>query len=141
MSQPKYLPFADGQWRMNLGLKALNLQEWIEIDEHFAEELALKDKGKQGWDTTINAENAGKKLWLRVERQTLRRLRISGDILFTIRTYVHPLYVLEGAPAMAHNLAVAVEQVPPDMQSYKNLRPIRDSLLRYLEQVTAACSV
>jgi hypothetical protein len=29
---------------MSMGLRALKLQEWIEIDEHFAEELALKDK-------------------------------------------------------------------------------------------------
>ncbi len=44
MTKPPYLPFADGQWHMNMGLKALNLQHWIEIDEHFADELALKDK-------------------------------------------------------------------------------------------------
>ncbi|NEQ23419.1 MAG: DUF3445 domain-containing protein, partial [Microcoleus sp. SIO2G3] len=44
MSLPTYLPFADGQWRLSMGLKSLNLQEWIEIDEHFTKELALKDK-------------------------------------------------------------------------------------------------
>lgn len=299
MSLPTYLPFADGQWRMSMGLKSLNLQEWIEIDEHFAKELALKDKllknqysdvfaclpesrlsqkevldlllnhlvehfpqhyRQQGttigtictgqvWDithfeavpldlagrlvqedlllmqpspegyiltaaslcfpsrwrlreklghplaqihasvpgyhdklerpvdgffdrlkvnhpawrlnwsivdspelflaqekgqdvdTTINAENAGEKLWIRVERQTLRRLEVSGDILFTIRTYVHPLQMLEGNRAIAHNLAEAVKQIPLGMQIYKNLLPIREALLGYLEQLTTAHSM
>ncbi len=299
MSQPTYLPFADGQWRMSMGLKALNLKEWIEINEHFVNDLRLKDKllkkqysdvfaslpnsqlsqkevldlllnylleqfpqyyrqqGKtienistgQVWDVTdfeaapldlagrlvqedlllmqpssegyilaaasvcfplrwqlrkklgrpmaqihqavpgyhdklkrpvdsffdrlksehpvwrvnwsivnspelflvydkqklgsdrlINAENAGKNLWIRLERQTLRRLMVSGDILFTIRTYVYPLQVIEDDPAMAHNLAEAVKQIPPEMQSYKNLLPIREALLSYLEQIGAALS-
>lgn len=39
-----YLPFADGKWRLNLGLKALNLPEWIDIDQYFIEELSLKEK-------------------------------------------------------------------------------------------------
>jgi hypothetical protein len=291
-----YLPFADGQWRMSMGLKALNRHEWIEIDERFAEELALKDRllknqysdvfaslpesrlsqkevldlllnylldhfpqyyQQQGtiienictggvwnladfeaapldlagrlvqedlllmqasprgyilnaaslcfplrwrlaekigrplaqihapvpgyqdklecpvdgfferlkWEhpvwrlnwsivdtpelfllpsiqgnlaSQINTENAGEKLWIRVERQTLRRLRESGDILFTIRTYVHPLNILEDDPPMAQNLAQAILQIPPDMHSYKNLLPIRDALLGYLNQVAAA---
>jgi hypothetical protein len=299
MSKPTYLPFADRQWRMSMGLKALNAKDWIEIDEHFAEELALKDKllkkqysdvfaslpesrpsqkevldlllnhllqqfpqyyrqqgttienittgqvwdvadfeaapldlagrlvqedlllmqpspegyrlvaaslcfpsrwrlreklgrpltqihspvpeyqdklerpvdnffdrlkvnhpawrlnwsildspelflpqarEKQDLDTTLDAKNAGEKLWIRVERQTLRRLRVSSDILFTVRTYVHPLKVLEDDPAIARNLAEAVKQIPPDMQRYKNLLPIREALLDYLTQVAAACS-
>lgn len=294
MSLPPYLPFANRQWRMSMGLKALNLQNWIEIDEHFTQELALKDKllkhqysdvfaslpesrlsqqevlnlllhhlveyfpqhfrqqgsaienisTQQVWDLThfesvpldlagrlvqedlllmqpslegyilsaasvcfpsrwrlseklgrplaqihdsvpgyqdklerpvdsffdrlqvnhpawrlnwsivdspelflvpetgqkeldsvITAENAGAKLMLRVERQTLRRLEVSGDILFTIRTYVHPLSVLESNPTMADALAQAIQQIPQQMQLYKNLLPIREALLAYLQQV------
>ena len=50
----------------------------------------------------------GESLWLRVERQTLRRLPRAGDVLFTIRTYRTPLetlapvrFVVLRAPAMA----------------------------------------
>lgn len=43
MSKPKYLPFASGEWRLSLGMKPLKIKEWIEIDEHFCAELALKD--------------------------------------------------------------------------------------------------
>jgi dimethylamine monooxygenase subunit A len=288
------LPFADGKWRMNMGLKALNLQEWIDIDQHFAEELALKDQllknqysevfsslpnsqfGQQevldlliahllnyfpqyyqqqgeiianlctgqtwhladfdaapldlagrlvqedlllmqqtangyilaaaalcfplrwrlsekigrplsqihapvpgyqdklaspvnhlfehlqfehpswrlNWsivetpqlfllpsttadlETTINSENAGEKLWIRVERQTIRRLQKSQDILFTTHSYVYPLNSLEADPSMAANLAQAIQQIPLEMQSYKNILPIRPALLGYLNQLS-----
>lgn len=115
-------------WRLN----------WSILD---SPELFLPQaREKQDLDTTLDAKNAGEKLWIRVERQTLRRLRVSSDILFTVRTYVHPLNVLEDDPAIARNLAEAVKQIPPDMQRYKNLLPIREALLDYLTQVAAACS-
>ncbi len=115
-------------WRLN----------WSILD---SPELFLPQaREKQDLDTTLDAKNAGEKLWIRVERQTLRRLRVSSDILFTVRTYVHPLKVLEDDPAIARNLAEAVKQIPPDMQRYKNLLPIREALLDYLTQVAAACS-
>ncbi|GAB4199333.1 MAG: DUF3445 domain-containing protein [Coleofasciculaceae cyanobacterium] len=291
MSQPNYLPFGDGQWRLSMSLKALDRKNWIEIDENFAEELALKDrllnshypevfaclpgtqtsqqevldlllehlleyfpqhyrrdnqtienittkqvwhiadfetvpldlagrlvqedlllmqpssegyrlvvaslcfplrwrlreklgraiaqihtpvpgyeeklacpvdsffnrlksnypvwrlnwsivnsperflapeKEQPNWHSTINSQNAGEKLFLRVERQTLRRLNVSSDILFTIRTYVHPVRVLEDNAVMAHNLAEVIKEMPPEMQSYKQILPIREPLLGYL---------
>ena len=39
----------------------------------------------------ITAENAGDRVFLRVERQTLRRLPVSGAVLFGIRVHVYPL--------------------------------------------------
>jgi hypothetical protein len=42
MSKAVYLPFADGQWHLTMGLKPLQLSDWIEIDEHFAHQLTLK---------------------------------------------------------------------------------------------------
>lgn len=293
VSKPKYFPFASGQWRLSLGIKPLNIQEWIEIDEHFCAELALKDKllqdrysevfaslkgsepsqqealellldhlveyfpqhyqrlgtkienlttgqvwdtadfeaaplelagrlvqedltilqpspdgyvlvaasvcfplrwclqqkighplvkihqpvpgyddisrpvdalfdrlqphnpvwrvnwsivdspelflaqerGKQDLDLKITSENAGEKLWIRVERQSMRRLEKSGNILFAIHTYVHALRVLEDNPAVARNLAATIKQIPPQMQSYKNLLPVREALLGYLERL------
>jgi hypothetical protein len=83
----------------------------------------------------INAANAGEKLWIRVERQTLRRLPQSGDILFAIRTYVHSLKVLEAEPAAAKGLIAAIGQVSPEMQRYKVLSPIREVLLNYLVSI------
>lgn len=91
-------------------------------------------KGKEEFDSTITSENAGERLWLRVERQTLRRLEISSGILFTIRTYVYPLYTLADDLMVVRNLAAAIQQIPTAMQVYKNLLPIRTALLSYLER-------
>jgi len=62
-------------WRSNWGI--------VDSPELFL----APQQGTQGLDTLITAENAGERLWIRVERQTLRRLVVCGDILFTIHTY------------------------------------------------------
>jgi hypothetical protein len=81
----------------------------------------------------ITAQNAGEFLWLRTERQTLRRLPLSGDILFTIRTYVRPLrdYVGEHAPALAD----ALRNLPPETIAYKGLRAQIDAAIQFLKNV------
>ena len=100
-----------------------------------SERFLAPETEQPNWYTTITPKNAGEKLFLRVERQTLRRLEVSGDILFTVHTYVHPLAVLEDNPAMAGNLAETIKQMPSDMQYYKQILPIRTALLSYLEFV------
>jgi dimethylamine monooxygenase subunit A len=90
---------------------------------------------QDGIDGNITQENAGTRLWIRSERQTLRKLPKSGDVLFTIRTYIRPLSVLEGFPALARGLRQALEKVPPEMRQYKNQHGIRESLLAYLTRI------
>ncbi len=58
-------------------------------------------------------------LWLRSERQTLRRLRRADAVLFTIRTQQEPLAVLAERPDIAHRLAAAIDAWSPAMQRYK----------------------
>ena len=82
---------------------------------------------------TINADNAGASLWLRVEKQTLRRLPISRGIVFTIRTFVYALEKVTESPTIAAELAQAVQSLQPEMQVYKNLLPFRQALMSYLE--------
>jgi dimethylamine monooxygenase subunit A len=57
----------------------------------------------------VTIENAGKSLFLRCERQTLRRLPKTGAIVFTIGIHVAPLSSL-GADAVAR-LAAAVDAI------------------------------
>lgn len=85
----------------------------------------------------ITAANAGEKLWIRVERQTLRRLPRSGDILFTIRTFVDPLKSLEARPELAAGLKSSLAEMPEEMQIYKSVLPIRAALDGYLERISA----
>ena len=58
-------------------------------------------------------------LWLRSERQTLRRLATPDTILFTIRTQQVPLATLAEHPEVAHRMATAVAAWSPELASYK----------------------
>jgi heme-dependent oxidative N-demethylase alpha subunit-like protein len=58
-------------------------------------------------------------LWLRSERQTLRRLSTPDAVLFTIRTQQVPLAVLGERPDVAHRLADAIAAWSPEMRAYK----------------------
>ncbi len=80
----------------------------------------------------IAAANAGERLWLRLERQTLRRLPRSGDVLFTIRTYVEPLNNLAEDAEKRTGLAVALRALTPSMQQYKGVAPFLDAALAWL---------
>lgn len=91
-----------------------------------------QDKLATAFNGAITVETAGEALWLRVERQTLRRLPLSGAVLFTIRTYIYPLEQVAADAAVAATLAHAIQNLMPDMQVYKNLLPFRQALLDYL---------
>jgi len=123
--------------RYMVGLKAYKpswRSNWSIVD---APDLYLKQRRfKEGKDSDITADNAGGKLWIRSERQSLRRLPRSGDVIFTIRTYIRPLSVLEGLPSIARGLAQALDKLPPEMRGYKNQLPIREALLAYLSRIT-----
>lgn len=58
-------------------------------------------------------------LFLRSERQTLRRLVSADVVLFTIRTQQVPLGVLAERPDIAHRMAEAIEHWSPAMVAYK----------------------
>jgi hypothetical protein len=88
----------------------------------------------------ITAALAGEQLWLRVERQTLRRLAGCGDVLFGIRTYVLPLAEVTDAPATAQALACRVREMPPAMAAYKGIAANREPLLAYLDGRATAIS-
>ena len=85
-------------------------------------------------NTHINSINAGEQLWLRVERQTLRKLKDTGAILFTIRIHIRPLKQIEKFEGVAKRLAKALSALPPEMQAYKQTNIFSDSVQEYLDQ-------
>ena len=89
--------------------------------------------GRGDYDPSITPDNAGGSLWLRVERQTFRRLPESGAVVFGIRTHVTPLAEVMAVPGEAARLAAAVRGVPEEMERYKSLMPFRAALLEYLD--------
>jgi hypothetical protein len=87
----------------------------------------------RGHPRPITAGRAGEELWLRVERQTLRRLPRSGDVVFGIHTYVDPLARAIDSPDAARALAERIREMPEPMARYKSILPIRAPLLAWLD--------
>lgn len=77
-------------------------------------------------------------LWLRSERQTLRRLPSTGAILFTIRTQQAPLAVLATRPDVAAAMATTVRSWSDDLVTYQSAHVWRDALLTWLGGVVVA---
>jgi hypothetical protein len=77
--------------------------------------------------------------FFRLERQTLRRLPDSGDILFTIRIYLDPLEAMETQPNAAELARALIGQLRaytlPQLD-YKGLTLERDRLIARLEEIT-----
>jgi hypothetical protein len=85
----------------------------------------------------ITAENAGRRVFLRVERQTLRRLPVTSAVLFGIRVHVYPVEGVIDRPERAEELASAINALPADIQHYKSLLPFREALLGWLTGASA----
>lgn len=81
----------------------------------------------------ITAGNAGETVYLRVERQTLRRLPDSAAVLFGIRVHCYALVQVINRPDRAATLAGAVRALPMDTLHYKSVLPFRDALLGWLD--------
>jgi hypothetical protein len=70
--------------------------------------------------------------FIRVERQTLRKLPVSGDILFTIRIHLDPLSVLEKHPdrqRLASSFADQLAALDEAQLDYKGLTADRERLV------------
>lgn len=75
------------------------------------------------------------RLWLRVERQGLRRLPRTGAIVFAIRTRQWRVDTLAQHPEHAAGLAASLRSTPDDLAAYKGVAGIRADLLTWLDQV------
>ncbi len=77
--------------------------------------------------------------FLRVERQTLRKLPVCGDILFTIRIYLNPLSVLALLPnrrELSRSIARQIEALSASELAYKGLSEERERLLERLRELS-----
>jgi len=84
-------------------------------------------------DGDINAH-----AFIRVERQTLRKLPLSRDILFTIRIHLDPLAVLARHPErtrIAASFAAQLGELDEAQLDYKGLTADRDRLVAYLGEM------
>lgn len=93
--------------------------------------------GRTGRDPSITPANAGGRLWLRTERQTLRRLPETGAVLFTIHVGVTGLDAAADDRRTARDLAATLRSMPAEDLAYKSLAPFLDALLAYLDRRAA----
>lgn len=85
--------------------------------------------------TVVAPDEVPDRLWLRSERQTLRRLAVSGAVLFTIRVQMAPMGALASRPALAAGLAARLRHEPEDLIAYRGLEPYVPSLVEWLDRV------
>ena len=71
-------------------------------------------------------------LFVRVERETVRRFPVTNCVLFTIRTYVAPIRSVAGDVDVARRLADSLAALPDDVRGYKDVRTTADALIETL---------
>lgn len=85
----------------------------------------------------VGDPSTGDRIFLRVERETLRRFPRTDCILFTIRTYIRPLSHLVDRPDDAARLAEAMGNLPDDVRDYKRTLELTDAAVAWLQSVTS----
>lgn len=113
-----------------------SVQENAEL--HHPRTKTQRDQGAEANGGSFLAGQDARDAFLRVERQTLTRMAVSGDILFTIRIHLDPISVLESHPnaaALARGLAAQLAALQPGQVDYKGLGASRERMMDYLLQL------
>ncbi|TVY15269.1 hypothetical protein LARI1_G007958 [Lachnellula arida] len=122
---------------------------FIQVDDSLPWSSSIGDedgeKGTVGW-FSAEKNKAIENHYFRSERQSLRRLPRSGGVVFTIRTYFHPITEIAEEPYVPGRLASAIRSWGDDVSKYKGKEMYQDVLLEYLdkkheEQVAAGLEV
>lgn len=78
---------------------------------------------------------AGELLWMRVERQTLRRLPESNAVAFSLHTFSDPLSCLQADGESARAILALLKGYSPERWQYSEMDIVREPLLAWLETV------
>lgn len=80
-----------------------------------------------------NGRPLAERLWVRTERQTLRRLPESGDVLFTIRIRQVTVAELCERPGATRRLLNHLLSMPESLRNYKRIGDVETELFPWLE--------
>ena len=107
---------------------------FIQVDDNLAwsDSIGPEDDDNIGWNTAAK-NKAIENHWFRSERQSLRRLPRSGGVVFTIRTYFHPIIEIAQQPYVPARLASAIRSWGDDVAKYKGRERYQDVLLEFLD--------
>ena len=83
---------------------------------------------------SITDKNAGDRLFIRVERQTIRRLPETQAVAFTIRVHVDPLSSIKEDLSLVRDLRKALKNLSEGMKRYKSLGLIETPLVGWLNK-------
>ncbi|RYP72109.1 hypothetical protein DL771_004440 [Monosporascus sp. 5C6A] len=108
---------------------------FIQVDEDLGWSWSIgpEDSPDAGWNTA-EKNRAIEHHFFRSERQTLRRLPKSGGVVFTIRTYFHPITEVAGEDYVPGRLASAIRSWGEDVSRYKGKEKYGEVLLEYLDK-------
>lgn len=73
--------------------------------------------------------------FIRVERQTLRKLPETGAMLFTVRIYQDPIAAVSAHPELADQLAARLEAMTDAQLAYKGMTEKRAKLMTFLRNL------
>ncbi|KAJ6257099.1 hypothetical protein Dda_7984 [Drechslerella dactyloides] len=105
------------------------------VDDNLAwsSSIGPEDSERTGWFTAQKSKVV-ESHWFRSERQSLRRLPRSGGVVFTIRTYFHPVIDIAKEPYVPGRLASALRSWGDDVATYKGRKRWEEVLLEYLDR-------
>ena len=101
-------------------------------------ELHHPESKERPRDWFNDASNLAPEAFVRVERQTLRRLPVSGDMLFTVRVHVDPFDAFNrhpDGPELAASLREQLLSLNAEQLTYKGLTEHRDAVASALAAV------
>ncbi|KAI9712310.1 MAG: hypothetical protein M1820_001523 [Bogoriella megaspora] len=108
---------------------------FIQVDDELAwsSSIGSEDEEGIGW-FTAEKNKAVQHHYFRSERQSLRRLPRSGGVVFTIRTYFHPMTDICQELYVPGRLASAIRSWGDDVSKYKGKERYGEVLLEYLDK-------
>jgi alpha-1,2-mannosyltransferase len=119
----------------NNPFQVLRNNYFLQVDDDLAWSHSIGDEDSPdvAW-STAQKNKAIEHHYFRSERQSLRRLPRSGGVVFTIRTYFHPITEIAEEPYVPGRLASAVRSWGDDVSRYKGKERYQDVLLDYLDR-------
>ncbi|KKY17755.1 putative mannosyl transferase [Phaeomoniella chlamydospora] len=108
---------------------------FLQVDDDLAWSYSIgsEDSPSISWNTA-EKNRAIEHHYFRSERQSLRRLPRSGGVVFTIRTYFHPVTEIVEEDYVPGRLASAVRSWGDDVSRYKGKEKYEEVLLEYLDK-------
>ncbi len=105
------------------------------------DQLDLSTKHKPPYKTDFAAraplltpEDAGREIFIRIERQTFTRLKSSPFVLFGVHTYNSRLETEAADLERARRILNVIRGAPEDVKRYKAITPIEGVMTTFLEE-------